>query len=70
MGLGNLRCDGSFFKDELCSWLKDNPHPNLSVEEDSVPRNAFFAFGIGDYGTIKIEEFSNKLNLILGFPWR
>lgn len=45
IGLGNLICDGRFFENDLCFWLKENLHPSQNVEENSIPWNVFFAFG-------------------------
>lgn len=46
MGLGNLRCDERFFELGICPWLKENLHIGQKAEENSIPWNIFFAFGI------------------------
>ncbi|KAK9995334.1 hypothetical protein SO802_020020 [Lithocarpus litseifolius] len=46
MGLGNLICDGRFFENDLCLWLKENLHPSQNAEENSIPWNVLFAFRI------------------------
>jgi len=32
LGLGNPICDGRFFENDLCLWLKENLHPGQNAK--------------------------------------